>query len=388
MIMMKNPIAWTELILLVLACFIIVTSTAFLSGAPPLSKRHHRVDAAQQSNAIETSNDSSLEEKDKFLRNYQVDTTIQNLRKQLPQLLLKPLDVTDVKSVYSPDVTLTGPRGEELAFGYEELASLSSTLVAATAAARQANAFVSGSNNNTTKNMDTVDCNMAMDASLQKLRVEWNVDLPIAAIGSQRVISKLVGVSDLVLDENGKVCQHKVLDVRLDEEVSAIGETLATLRRVARTFRDSPLLTGIRDSPLTASLLSDLRNGLLQQQQIGANETLLPEPPLYVTDSVDSAFESKQNMTLVDSLPTTTIPPLPGSIRWKSFAASRQAISQFVEYGLPLLSGKAGFTANKTLNSSLHLMLNSKVSTVRYWQVVANVLLVSIVPWLHYEKEP
>jgi hypothetical protein len=58
-----------------------------------------------------------------------------------------------------------------------------------------------------------------------------------------------------------------------------------------------------------------------------------------------SAFElsnNDENMTLIDDLPTTS-PPLPGSRRWKSFAASRQAIAQFVEYGLPILSGK-GFT--------------------------------------------
>jgi hypothetical protein len=116
---------------------------------------------------------------------------------------------------------------------------------------------------------------------------KWKVDLPI--VGPQ-VVSKLVGLSDLLLDaENGKVCQHKVLDVQLDgNQVSdAVGETLATLRRAVKTFGDSPLVTGLRESPLATTLLSDIRNGLLLQQQestLTNNETALP--PLYVTANV------------------------------------------------------------------------------------------------------
>jgi len=326
------------MILLVLACFT-ATSFAFLS-APSIAP--FRPNPRYASQPIETQ-DSLLEkvnDDSNFLRNCQVDLTIRNLRKQLPQLLVKPLDLDDVECVYAQDVALTGPRGEELAFGQEELVSLSSTLVAATAAARQANAFASSFTLRNTTTNDTVQCEMAVDTSLDKLRVEWKVELLIG----QR-ISQLVGLSDLVLNDDGKVCEHVVLEVRLDgQTVSAVGETLATLRKAFRTFGDSPLLTGLRESPLATTLLTDIRKGLIQQQT--TNQTL-PVPPLYVTDSVNSAFESKKNinMTLIDNLPIAS-PPLPGSQRWTSFAASRQAIAQFIEYGLPVLSGK-GFTTKQ-----------------------------------------
>lgn len=285
---------------------------------------------------MESRNDSPLTE-ESFLRNCQVDTTIHNLSRQLPQLLVQPLTDQDVQAVYSEDVTLVGPGGEELAVGREELVTLSSTLVAATVAVRQANAFVSNSN------MDVaVDCQMAIDTNLERIRVEWKVDLPIR-IPQQGV---LVGLSDLYFNKEGKVSNHKVLKVALDgQTISAVGETLATLRRVARTLNDSPLLTGIRDSPL-ATTFADIRNELLQQQRNGANinATSLQNPPLYLTDSVKEAFINT-NVTLTLMNESSTAPPLPGSAQWKSFAASRQAVANFVEYGLPLLSGKQGLVS-------------------------------------------
>ena len=330
--MTKNDVKLFQVIGLLLSCCMAKT-VAFFST--PYLAREWRSNLYSQSH-LQTQ-DLHLEElKDdaKFLRNCQVDVTIRNLRKQLPRLLLEPLNNEDVERIYSEDVSLIGPGGEELAFGQEELVALSSTLVAATAAARQANAFASSfTMTNATIFNDTVQCEMAIDDNLETLRVGWRVDL-----GQQG--SGLMGLSDLILNEGGKVCQHKVLDVKLDgQTVSAVGETLATLRRAFRTFGDSPLLTGLRESPFAATLLEDIRNGLIQQQQQQKIETL-PVPPLYVTDSVCSAFASKNsnNMTLIDNL-DSALPPLPGSLRWTDFAASRQGIAQFVECGLPVLTG-------------------------------------------------
>lgn len=330
------------LCLLIASC--IVTNFAFLSSAPSLAR--HAVlfifKSQQQPLDVQTTTSGNNANGDSnFLRNCQVDLTIKNLRDELPRLLIKPLTEQDVEVVYTNDVTLTGPSGEELAYGQEELVSLSSTLVAATAAAGQANQFASSfasaaRKSNTSLTNDIVDCKMAMDINLQTLRVEWKVDLPIA-----NRASKLVGLSDLVLNDDGQVCEHKVLSVSLDgQTISAVGETLATLRRAVRTFGDSPLLTGLRDSPFTANILSDLRNGLLQQQEAKVGNETLALPPLYVTDTVSLAFEasSKSNMTLIDQYPTV----LPGSSRWSAFASSRQALAKFTQHGLQILSGKTG----------------------------------------------
>ena len=338
--MRKNDIVQIEILVLLLL-YLTATSVAFYSASmmlAPCCRQTTTLYASRQHSETQDPAFKEITDQSTFLRNCQVDNTVRNLREQLPQLLLKPLSLKQIESVYSEDIALTGPRGEELAFGQEELVSLSSTLVAATAAARQANAFASSWTLFNVTTDDVVECQLAMDINLSTLRVEWKVDLLIG----QR-ISKLVGLSDLILNDEGKVCEHVVLDVRLDgQTVSALGETLATLRRAVRTFGDSPLLSGLRDSPLAATLLTDIRKGLIPEQTRMTNETL-PVPPLYVVDSVSSAFDTKNknnsNMTLIDNIPITS-PPLPGSPRWTSFAASRRAIARFVEYGLPVLSGK------------------------------------------------
>jgi hypothetical protein len=265
---------------------------------------------------------------DEFLRNCQVDDTLQNLRVQLPALLQVPL--SEDETVYANDILLVGPNGEELASCYEELVSLSSTLVAASAAARQAGAFASLVTNATTVNNAVVDCELALNTNLDALKIQWKVDLPLR--------QQLSGLSELSLNENGKVSVHRLLDVSIDgQTVNAVGETLATLRKAFRSLGDSPLLTSLRGSPLAASLLTDIRNGLIQQAKTA--EDSLPLPPLYVTDSLSTAFnESSSNMTLIDNLPYIS-EPVPGSLRWASFCAKRQSVSKFVTYGLPVLSG-------------------------------------------------
>jgi hypothetical protein len=275
---------------------------------------------------------------DEFLRNCQVDDTLQNLRAQLPALLQVPLSVD--QTVYADDILLVGPNGEELASGYEELVSLSSTLVAASAAARQASAFASLVTNATSVDNAVVDCELALNTNLDALKVQWKVDLPLG--------QQLSGLSEVSLNENGKVNVHRLLDVSIDgQTINAVGETLATLRRAFRTLGDSPLLASLRESPLAASLLMDIRNGLFQQAKTVENS--LPLPPLYVTDSRSTALnESSSNMTLIDNLPNTSR-PLPGSLRWASFCASRQSVSKFITFGLPVLSGE-GFSTRDDFN--------------------------------------
>jgi hypothetical protein len=267
-------------------------------------------------------------DEDDFLRNCQIDDTLQRLRVQLPALLQVPLSGEETE--YTNDILLVGPNGEELASCYEELVSLSSALVAASTAARQAGAFASLVTNATSVNNAVVDCQLALNTNLDALKIQWKVDLPLS--------QQLSGLSELSLNENGKVNVHRLLDVSIDgQTVNAVGETLATLRKAFRSLGDSPLLSSLRESPLAASLLTDIRNGLIQQAKTANN--LLPLPPLYVTDSISTAFnESSSNMTLIDNLPKTS-QPLPGSLRWASFCASRQSVSKFVTFGLPVLSG-------------------------------------------------
>lgn len=289
-------------------------------------------------------------ENGEFQRRCQVDLTLRNLRLQLPALLRKPLEKNNT-SVYAHDICLVGPNGEELASGYEELVTLSSTLVAASAAARQAGAFFARSLimpnatfANVEKSAAVIDSKLALDANLDTVRVQWMVDLPLG--------QQLSGLSELNLDDSGRVNVHRLLDVSIDGQTlnaAVLSENLASLRKAFRSaFGDSVLLSNLRESPFAYSLFTDIRNGLIQQAKNGGvNHGSLPLPPLYVVDSVATAFfNESSNMTLIDNLPNTTFsPPLPGSLRWATFLRSRQSVSKFVNYGLPVLTGEAGFSS-------------------------------------------
>ena len=222
---------------LALSCFL-ADSFAFLpSLVPPPSLPRYAAHVEHQ-DALQT---PFLLEEDDFARLCQVDTTLRNTREQIPLLLRKPLSLEDVKSVYAEDVVLVGPNNEELACGHDELVTLSATLVAATAAARQANAFASSfqaqSTNATYYQVDSV---LALDsANLQAFRVQWKVNLP--ALGQST--SQLVGLSEFTLNDAGFVGMHRLLDVSIDgRTLIAVGETLATLRRAVKSLGDSPLL--------------------------------------------------------------------------------------------------------------------------------------------------
>ena len=73
-----------------------------------------------------------------FDRSSRIDNTIQKLREQVPLLLVRPLDRSSASKLYAESVILLGPSNEELASNLDKLVTLSTTLVTASSATRQA----------------------------------------------------------------------------------------------------------------------------------------------------------------------------------------------------------------------------------------------------------
>ena len=339
-----------------------------------------------------------------------IDTVIQALRAQIPTLLTTPLSEESSKVVYDEDIQLV-VEDIVLASSREELVSLSTTLVLAVAATNQANSFFSSASvfgrvaaaaageipsedEPSSSAPSTLNSQMAIDPSLQAIRVQWQVNLPgstrPSTTGQSQPTSnnnnnnnnnkrQLQGVSELMLDsDTGKVTTLRLLQVQWNGErmlnARAIGESLASLRQLVLAFQDSPVLKSLMPSLSPVSSFSSLLGPDFLQafsSSSPSTSTTSERPDLFVTEQLDNAFLSitkKFNGTTSATRPNTTPPtpkkatinatavdmtpirdytgnasqtrlPLPGSNRWIRLAKARRLYQSFLDDALPLLAG-------------------------------------------------
>lgn len=293
-----------------------------------VTQRFHQARAVLHSSSLDE--DSLIS--DGFDRSCQVDTTIQKLREQIPLLLLRSLDKISAAEVYAESFVLLGPNDEELASDIDELITLSTTLVTASTATRQASRLArsfAAPEANSEEDEAIVSSEMVLDVSkFDKLQVKWETTLLGAGT------SKITGLSEVVLNEDGLVSQHKLVDLKIDDQpLNAVGEALATLRRAIKSMQvqASPLLALAASFPL----LNEIRDELLQLSATATAPTV-ELPPLYAATSITSFFNSSVNMTLIDDFESPF--PLPGSLHWTKYVTSQRAITEFVEKGIPVLS--------------------------------------------------
>ena len=343
-----------------------------------------------------------------------IDTVLQALRVQIPTLLTTPLTEESSKTVYDNNVQLV-VEDIVLASSREELVSLSTTLVLAVAATNQANSFFSSasvfgrvaaaaageipSEDDSSSVSSTMNSQMAIDPSLQAVRVQWQVNLP----GSNRPSNKsgppqssrsnsnnsndnkrqLQGVSELILDpDTGKVKILRLLQVQWNGErmlnARAIGESLASLRQLVLAFQESPVLKSLVPSRSSVPSFSSLLGPDFLQALSSSStspSTTSERPGLFVTEHLDDAFLSTSvnkaynettsatkssaatspsttkaatiNDTTVEMISirdytgnaTQTSLPLPGSNRWSRLVNARRLYQLFLDDALPLLSG-------------------------------------------------
>jgi len=337
----------------------------------------------------ESSEDEEEEEIKRLSRNYD---TIQSLQAQIPTLLSTPLTEESAKTLFDENVQLV-VEDIVLASTRTEIVSLSTTLVLATLATNQANTLLllaattsrfgrpsssssNNNNNNTTQRQQQqassssrLESKMAINASLEVVRVEWNVTLPAGAGQTSPRQSLLQGVTELQLDPiTYKVSTLRLLQVKWNQEqrlnARAIGESLASLRTLVKAFQDSPVVKNIFIPGGVPSLSSLLGSDILQQLSPGLRESKMvdTEPaPLFVTEELENAFVSpfSGNLNVSRSKGSTnatraatlipiseyngnasdTSVPFPGSKRWNKFITSRRVYQIFVNETLPVLAG-------------------------------------------------
>ena len=270
---------------------------------------------------------------DEEFRTYDtMDQTLKSLAEQLPYVLLRPLSTNDARLVYADNVTLLGPRGEILASTLDELVLLSTTLVAATTATRQANSLASTYLSSKTELTFGVTCQFVLDPScLSAFQIKWNTQLLEGALTS----SHIQGISKLTLDTNGKVAIHKLLNVEMDgREINAIGETLASLRRAVLTA--SLLFPNVPFAPILNELREEFTLQLLTTSSTTKTMTMdqVLAPTWTVADGINTSIDT---MTL-DQYSTSLLVPLPGSSIWDEYSKSYTMLKKFMTFGITILS--------------------------------------------------
>jgi len=287
-----------------------------------------------------------------------IHCTITLLRKHFSSLLELPsLSSSTAKWIYdSNNVTVVGPRGEQLAVGIEEVIGINRALAISATAARRAGSLldslaVSGGAAATNANTgSSVECELMIDPNNQlKVLVLWKTRLPNAEF-SGRSIVHLSSQSGLVT--NLQIEQVKVNGVPV---IDSLGTALATLRSASRSASTS-IFDSLNSATGRSGTGNPLFDGILSglQDVVDAVEALPSEKegsdlgsPLFVLPetlwkNTTSFVDDNENTD--DSLP---IPidaykrkiPLAGSELFVEYALVQKSLQNFAKNTLYRLAG-------------------------------------------------
>jgi hypothetical protein len=304
-----------------------------------------------------------------FERACQVDATLENLQKQLPQVLTKPLTAVSADRVYAKDFSLVvvvaeGPEEEEftLATSREDLVSLSDVIVLATTAAQRASQFL-GNSDYDYYSRTQVSCQLLLDDSFQKIRIPWKTNLTTAFGGgatgttTPAAARGIEGLSEFILspqpDGKCKVQKHRLLNVTLNGNVMngpAIGQALRTLKSF--NLQQSPIFQSMLGG---TSIFNDLRDGILEQAAEAASNSINN-----VKDKKNGQQQQQQQQIITDMDPPPVIFvrnlenttgwvrnqtaekrdwPYPGTKEWKEYTIAHKSLTTFLDQVLQVLSG-------------------------------------------------
>lgn len=311
-----------------------------------------------------------------FDRRSSIHRVLSNLRSQLPLTLTVPIDKKAGIQTYSPDCIVIGPSGETLASDLEEIVSLSSTIATAIGTAQRAGqlaaTFVTpisspagetdGKSESGESNDLSINVELLLDKSLSEILVRWSTSIPTF---EPRPAPKLVGSSLLSFNDQGLISEHRVQHVELDgKSVSAVGETLASLRKtVRRVTETSPWVLEAAEAavPFLAQFASGRSSGTKTpsggatgdnswdsnasksksgERSQGASLFIAEEPLLNATNS--SAWHSISRFDIdnyVNDDDGKISYPTPGSQSWTEYESAHRSLRTFVDETIPQLSG-------------------------------------------------
>ena len=304
-----------------------------------------------------------------------IHCTLTLLRKYFPSLLdLPPISTSIAQQwIYTSNVTITGPKDEELAVGIDEVIGITRALAVVTTAARRAgNLFdmaVAGGrsteSSGSTSVSDAVECEMIMDKDdpFQAL-VLWRTRLPQPSLGSNdKQYTEISGRSTLQLSpDTGLIKKLQIQKVQINGVtiIESLGSALATIRSTARSSPLFETLSGPVSSTGSSSgnpLLDGILSGI--RDVVDAVDSLPSSPesggtddggPLYILPRNDwknasfpalekSSDEVLSTLTPIDLHSNDEKIPIVGSESFAEYAMLHKSLVNFEKYGLHHLAG-------------------------------------------------
>eukprot|EP00984_Skeletonema_dohrnii_P010856 scaffold4262_cov104-Skeletonema_dohrnii-CCMP3373.AAC.2 len=332
-----------------------VTATKIVKTTKIPSKKNIKINDTQQQQQQRL----ELLSNEELALSCRIHCTITLLRKHFSSLLELPsLSSSTAKWIYdSNNVTVVGPRGEQLAVGIDEVIGINRALAISATAARRAGSLldslaVSGGGAAAT-NANTgssVECELMIDPNNQlKVLVLWKTRLPNAEF-SGRSIVHLSSQSGLVT--NLQIEQVKVNGVPV---IDSLGTALATLRSASRSASTS-IFDSLNSATGRSGTGNPLFDGILSglQDVVDAVEALPSEKegsdlgsPLFVlpetlwkntTSFVDDNENTDDSLPIpIDAYKRKT--PLAGSELFVEYALVQKSLQNFAKNTLYRLAG-------------------------------------------------
>jgi len=349
------------------------TAVGFVhSPIPPLMQPNRQGRNALIRTSAVASIEGDILTQEEFDRLSRIATTIEALQEQLPVTLTKPLTSVSAPSIFDAKCRLTilvDDEKIELLKTREELIALSDVLVVGTAAAQQANSVFLGSTPTRT------DSQILLDSSCKSLLIPWKAKSPVfPGMGSSDAgINKFEGLSEFVVNEEGKIQEHILRKVSWNGQAlkgPAIGRTLKALQSTMSNIQNSPLFRGLNTNGW-------MGEGFLEQVASAASsgrsaDSMLEKPEVRFVKSVANVT-GWWNGTEDEQM--TTI-PMPGTSDWLKYSSNREAIIDFCNNVVTQLSTTRDLTAYFSNNATLvgvkgNILLSGQEKLSNFFQGLA-----------------
>ena len=319
-----------------------------------------------------------------------IHCTLTLLRKYFPVLLDLPPISTPIAQqwIYNSNITITGPKDEELAVGFDEVMGITRALAVVTTAARRAGnlfdmAVAGGRSANSPGSVsvsNAVECEMIMDDHDPfQVLVLWRTRLPQPSLGSNdKQYTEISGRSALQLSSStGRIKKLQIQKVQINGVtiIESLGSALATIRSTARSSPLFETLSGPVSSTGSSSgnpLLDGILSGI--RDVVDAVDSLPSSPesggtddgcPLYILPKNDwknasfPALEKSSNevlstLTPIDLFSSKALDVksiVVGSESFVEYAMLHKSLVNFEKYGLYQLAGSGRDTIKEEIRS-------------------------------------
>jgi hypothetical protein len=338
------------------------------------------------------SNSSSLLSESTFNLYCRIHCTLTILRKYFPTLLdLPPVPISIAEQwIYDSNVTISGPKGEELAVGVDEVLGVTRALAVVTTAAKRAGSFLdmtmAGNRGSASRSISIsqVECELMMDGNnpFQAL-VLWRTQLPQPSLtGNDRQYTEIAGRSVFELSrQSGRITSLQIQKVQINGVTinESLGTALASIRSTARS---SPLFESLSgtvsksvssgSNPLLDGILSGLRDVVDALPSSSDDATTIEDCQLNILPQASwshaSFLEGSNDANVsypvqIDTYARSEQFPVLGSESFVEYALLHKSLVSLEKKGLYKLAGNS--TENDVAGGDIRSFFSSNVKLVK-----------------------